>query len=136
MDVSGTGTKYPSKEYLAKIPGVYSMDQPEINIDIYAPGGMGQQTVSEPEGSEGFELTLHRFIKFQGHQCGLAKNCLMKTSSVGNGHFMDRAKIFQNIYSTLLHRCVLLSRVRKQLSSTQERMCASDLALLTASYLR
>ncbi|OWY52079.1 glycoside hydrolase [Alternaria alternata] len=27
----------PSKEYMAKIPGVWSMDQPEINIDIYSP---------------------------------------------------------------------------------------------------
>ncbi|RYN22243.1 hypothetical protein AA0113_g11265 [Alternaria arborescens] len=27
----------PSKEYMVKIPGVWSMDQPEINIDIYSP---------------------------------------------------------------------------------------------------
>ncbi|KAI4953578.1 hypothetical protein J4E91_002425 [Alternaria rosae] len=27
----------PSEEYMVKIPGVWSMDQPEINIDIYSP---------------------------------------------------------------------------------------------------
>ncbi|KAF2868856.1 glycoside hydrolase family 61 protein-like protein [Massariosphaeria phaeospora] len=37
LEVKGQGEGFPGEEYLAKIPGVYSMDQPEINIDIYAP---------------------------------------------------------------------------------------------------
>ncbi|KAI4684965.1 uncharacterized protein J4E88_004408 [Alternaria novae-zelandiae] len=31
------GGSIPSEEYMVKIPGVWSMDQPEINIDIYSP---------------------------------------------------------------------------------------------------
>ncbi|KAH7112479.1 glycoside hydrolase family 61 protein-like protein [Dendryphion nanum] len=37
LEIKGAGTAYPGKEYLAKIPGVWSMDQPEININIYLP---------------------------------------------------------------------------------------------------
>ncbi|KAF2017679.1 lytic polysaccharide monooxygenase [Aaosphaeria arxii CBS 175.79] len=37
LDVKGSGTGFPTKEFMAKIPGVYSMDQPEINIDVYDP---------------------------------------------------------------------------------------------------
>ncbi|KAF2182583.1 lytic polysaccharide monooxygenase [Zopfia rhizophila CBS 207.26] len=36
LEVKGSGTKFPGKEFMAKIPGVYSMNQPEINIDIYS----------------------------------------------------------------------------------------------------
>ncbi|KAF2681086.1 lytic polysaccharide monooxygenase [Lentithecium fluviatile CBS 122367] len=38
LEVLGEGDKYPDEKYLVKIPGVWSMDQPEINIDVYAPG--------------------------------------------------------------------------------------------------
>ncbi|KAF2713703.1 lytic polysaccharide monooxygenase [Pleomassaria siparia CBS 279.74] len=48
LEVKGSGTKSPGKEYLAKIPGVYSMNQPEINIDIYAPGVGNQTTYKIP----------------------------------------------------------------------------------------
>ncbi|KAJ4366265.1 hypothetical protein N0V83_007901 [Neocucurbitaria cava] len=37
LEVGGEGDRFPSEEYLVKIPGVWSMDQPEINIDIYSP---------------------------------------------------------------------------------------------------
>ncbi|KAF1914293.1 glycoside hydrolase family 61 protein-like protein [Ampelomyces quisqualis] len=35
--VSGAGQGVPGEQYLVRIPGVWSMDQPEINIDIYQP---------------------------------------------------------------------------------------------------
>ncbi|PVI08296.1 lytic polysaccharide monooxygenase [Periconia macrospinosa] len=38
LEVSGEGRERPGDEYLTRIPGVWSMEQPEINIDIYAPG--------------------------------------------------------------------------------------------------
>ncbi|CAI6339644.1 unnamed protein product [Periconia digitata] len=38
VEVGGEGVESPGEEYLTRIPGVWSMDQPEINIDIYAPG--------------------------------------------------------------------------------------------------
>ncbi|KAF7670891.1 glycoside hydrolase family 61 protein [Alternaria burnsii] len=38
LEVSNDGKGViPSKEYMVKIPGVWNMDQPEINIDIYSP---------------------------------------------------------------------------------------------------
>ncbi|KAF2006555.1 lytic polysaccharide monooxygenase [Amniculicola lignicola CBS 123094] len=43
LEVKGTGTKFPGKEFMAKIPGVYSMNQPEINLDIYDPA-VGERT--------------------------------------------------------------------------------------------
>lgn len=62
--VSGNGTSVPSKEYYAKLPGVWSMDrmlslsrkelrhanggaEPEINIDVYS-DAVRNQTVSLP----------------------------------------------------------------------------------------
>ncbi|KAF2789143.1 lytic polysaccharide monooxygenase [Melanomma pulvis-pyrius CBS 109.77] len=48
LEVKGNGTGFPGKEYMASIPGVYSMDQPEINIDIYAPGVANQTTYKIP----------------------------------------------------------------------------------------
>lgn len=38
LEVQGEGAEYPEEKYMAKFPGVWSMDQPEINIDVYAPG--------------------------------------------------------------------------------------------------
>ncbi|KAF1955260.1 glycoside hydrolase family 61 protein-like protein [Byssothecium circinans] len=39
LDVGNEGVgRVPGREFLVRIPGVWSMDQPEINIDIYAPG--------------------------------------------------------------------------------------------------
>ncbi|KAF2277889.1 glycoside hydrolase family 61 protein-like protein [Westerdykella ornata] len=35
--VTGQGNAFPGKEYMAKIPGVWSMDQPEINMNPYDP---------------------------------------------------------------------------------------------------
>ncbi|KAF1831295.1 glycoside hydrolase family 61 protein-like protein [Decorospora gaudefroyi] len=37
LEVSSDGDEYPTQEYMVKIPGVWNMDQPEINIDIYSP---------------------------------------------------------------------------------------------------
>ncbi|KAF2638382.1 glycoside hydrolase family 61 protein-like protein [Massarina eburnea CBS 473.64] len=38
LDVQGDGEGVPGSEFLVRIPGVWRMDQPEININIYAPG--------------------------------------------------------------------------------------------------
>lgn len=38
FDGHGQWDPEPEKACLAKVPGVYSMDQPEININVYAPG--------------------------------------------------------------------------------------------------
>ncbi|KAF2246496.1 lytic polysaccharide monooxygenase [Trematosphaeria pertusa] len=38
VEVSGEGVGEPGQEYLVRIPGVWNMDMPEINIDVYAPG--------------------------------------------------------------------------------------------------
>lgn len=43
--VTGSGTQTPSSSYLASIPGVYSMSDPEININIYS-NENAQSTVS------------------------------------------------------------------------------------------
>ncbi|KAF2751570.1 lytic polysaccharide monooxygenase [Sporormia fimetaria CBS 119925] len=37
LRVEGDGERYPDEKHLVKIPGVWSMDQPEINIDVYDP---------------------------------------------------------------------------------------------------
>ncbi|TVY84956.1 Cellulose-growth-specific protein [Lachnellula suecica] len=46
--VSGNGTDVPGEEYLAKIPGVWSLNQPEINIDIYSDAWINQTTYNIP----------------------------------------------------------------------------------------
>ncbi|KAE8446402.1 hypothetical protein EG329_012007 [Mollisiaceae sp. DMI_Dod_QoI] len=46
--VSGNGTAVPPKEYYAKIPGVYNMSQPEINIDVYAANVCNLTTYTTP----------------------------------------------------------------------------------------
>ena len=43
--VTGSGTQTPSASYKASIPGVYSMSDPEVNIDIYT-NDNAQRTVS------------------------------------------------------------------------------------------
>ncbi|KAF2199913.1 glycoside hydrolase family 61 protein [Delitschia confertaspora ATCC 74209] len=48
LEVEGSGDSYPSGEYMAKIPGVWSMDQPEININIYTPENMNRTTYKIP----------------------------------------------------------------------------------------
>ncbi|KAK3346608.1 glycoside hydrolase family 61 protein [Lasiosphaeria hispida] len=37
LNISGTGTAYPPKEFMKKFPGGYSADDPSININIYSP---------------------------------------------------------------------------------------------------
>lgn len=71
---------------MGRIPGVYSMDreytisnhwgwtdessvEPEINIDIYAPG-VANQTVSGRNSEFYVMLMLHRRIRFQDRRCG------------------------------------------------------------------
>jgi hypothetical protein len=74
--VSGTGTGVPSKEYYAKLPGVWSMDraftpllnasrtnaesEPQINIDIYS-DAVVNQTVS-PQSTFESSLEVHGFL--------------------------------------------------------------------------
>ncbi|KAJ4357204.1 uncharacterized protein N0V89_001779 [Didymosphaeria variabile] len=48
LDVGGEGAEEPGEEFYASIPGVWSMDQPEINIDIYAPGVSNRTTYKIP----------------------------------------------------------------------------------------
>ncbi|KAH4066924.1 hypothetical protein HBH50_144850 [Parastagonospora nodorum] len=48
LHVSGSGREFPGKEYMAKIPGVWSMHQPEINIDIYSPEVANRTTYNIP----------------------------------------------------------------------------------------
>lgn len=48
LEVKGTGKSYPSKEYMAKIPGVYNMNQPEININVYAPENLNKTVYKIP----------------------------------------------------------------------------------------
>ncbi|KAF2268223.1 glycoside hydrolase family 61 protein [Lojkania enalia] len=48
VQVKGEGTGFPEQEYMAKIPGVYNMDMPEINIDIYDPEVSTQTTYKIP----------------------------------------------------------------------------------------
>lgn len=46
--VTGSGTATPSASYLAAIPGVYSMSDPEINIDIYSNANADVTTYTIP----------------------------------------------------------------------------------------
>ncbi|ORY14200.1 glycoside hydrolase family 61 protein-like protein [Clohesyomyces aquaticus] len=48
LEVGGTGDRVPGEEYLVGIPGVWSMDQPEINIDVYDPVVGNQTTYKIP----------------------------------------------------------------------------------------
>ncbi|KAF1973628.1 glycoside hydrolase family 61 protein-like protein [Bimuria novae-zelandiae CBS 107.79] len=48
LNVGGEGTEEPGTEYLVKIPGVWNMDQPEINIDIYSPEVSNRTTYKIP----------------------------------------------------------------------------------------
>ncbi|PSN67305.1 glycoside hydrolase family 61 protein-like protein [Corynespora cassiicola Philippines] len=48
LEVSGDGEAFPGEEWLVKIPGVWNMQQPEINIDIYAPGVSNSTTYRIP----------------------------------------------------------------------------------------
>lgn len=46
--VTGSGTKTPSASYLAAIPGVYQMSNPEVDIDIYSNANQGVTTYTIP----------------------------------------------------------------------------------------
>ncbi|KAF2112145.1 glycoside hydrolase [Lophiotrema nucula] len=48
VEVKGNGSSVPGKEFLAKIPGVYNMSQPEINIDVYDPAVGNKTTYNIP----------------------------------------------------------------------------------------
>ena len=48
LTVTGTGTAVPSSTYLAAIPGVYKMSDPEVNIDIYSNANQNVQTYTIP----------------------------------------------------------------------------------------
>ncbi|OCL13487.1 lytic polysaccharide monooxygenase [Glonium stellatum] len=48
LTVKGTGTKVPEEQYYAKIPGVWSMNQPEINIDVYSNQSRASTTYNIP----------------------------------------------------------------------------------------
>jgi hypothetical protein len=41
LTVTGSGTASPSGNYLASIPGVYSMSDPNIDIDVYSNANSG-----------------------------------------------------------------------------------------------
>ena len=46
--VTGTGTGVPGAAYLAAIPGVYLMSDPEVDIDVYSQPGVTNYTVPGP----------------------------------------------------------------------------------------
>ncbi|KAF2231410.1 lytic polysaccharide monooxygenase [Viridothelium virens] len=48
LTVTGSGTGVPASSYLAAIPGVYSMSDPEVNIDIYSNANAGVTTYTIP----------------------------------------------------------------------------------------
>ncbi|MCJ1312909.1 hypothetical protein MMC25_006585 [Agyrium rufum] len=48
LTVTGSGTKAPTSAYLAAIPGVYSMSDPEVNINIYSNANQGVTTYTIP----------------------------------------------------------------------------------------
>ena len=48
LTITGSGTGVPSSSYLAAIPGVYSMSDPEINIDVYSNANAGVTTWTFP----------------------------------------------------------------------------------------
>jgi hypothetical protein len=48
LTVTGSGSGVPSGSYLAAIPGVYSMSDPEININIYSQANQGVTTYTIP----------------------------------------------------------------------------------------
>lgn len=48
LAVTGSGTAVPSSAYLAAIPGVYSMSDPEININVYSNANENVTTWTAP----------------------------------------------------------------------------------------
>lgn len=48
ITVTGGGSKAPSSTYLASIPGVYSMSDPSVDIDIYSNANAGVTTYKIP----------------------------------------------------------------------------------------
>lgn len=48
LTVTGSGSGVPGSEYLAAIPGVYKMSDPEVDIDIYASAEKGVTTYTIP----------------------------------------------------------------------------------------
>ncbi|KAL9113856.1 MAG: hypothetical protein Q9227_001990 [Pyrenula ochraceoflavens] len=48
LTITGSGTAKPASSYLAAIPGVYSMSDPEVNIDIYSNANQQVTTYNIP----------------------------------------------------------------------------------------
>ncbi|KAL9087052.1 MAG: hypothetical protein Q9165_006880 [Trypethelium subeluteriae] len=48
LTVTGSGTGVPSSQYLAAIPGVYKMSDPEIDIDVYSNANANVMTYTIP----------------------------------------------------------------------------------------
>jgi hypothetical protein len=48
LTVTGSGAGVPAASYLAAIPGVYNMSDPNINIDIYSNANSGKTTWTAP----------------------------------------------------------------------------------------
>ncbi|MCJ1327783.1 hypothetical protein MMC10_004458 [Thelotrema lepadinum] len=48
LTITGSGTKAPTSAYLAAIPGVYQMSNPEVDIDIYSNTNQGVTTYTIP----------------------------------------------------------------------------------------
>ncbi|KAF4621501.1 hypothetical protein G7Y89_g14572 [Cudoniella acicularis] len=44
LEVSGKGTKTPGKKYLGSFPGIWSLKDPELNIDIYSNANYNRTT--------------------------------------------------------------------------------------------
>ena len=48
LTITGSGTAVPGASSMASIPGVYSMSDPEININIYSNENQGVTTYNIP----------------------------------------------------------------------------------------
>ncbi|KAI9685896.1 MAG: hypothetical protein M1822_004174 [Bathelium mastoideum] len=48
LTITGSGTGVPASSYLAAIPGVYKMSDPEIDIDVYSNANQGVTTYTIP----------------------------------------------------------------------------------------
>jgi len=71
LTTTGSGTGVPSTGYLTAIPGVYSMSDPEINIDIYS-NANADVTVcifyNRTESDKDYKSTKIKNIKLNGFQ--------------------------------------------------------------------
>ncbi|ETS73115.1 hypothetical protein PFICI_15060 [Pestalotiopsis fici W106-1] len=71
LNITGTGSSFPSQDHLVRFPGAYRADDPSININIYT-DEMKRTEVCSYAKHYGTSLTISRTTQFQDLRYGAA----------------------------------------------------------------